>query len=72
MAARRRRYPVFFAVKQAWVMLLDALPPATSQALTHHVQLRADETFRMLNHRQGASHGGARNRLARSPTWSET
>ena len=53
MAARRRRYPVFFAAKHAWVALLDALPPSASQALTHHVQLRANETFRMLNRRQG-------------------
>jgi hypothetical protein len=53
MAARRRRYPVFFAAKHAWVVLLDALPSGASQALTHHVQLRANETFRMLNRRQG-------------------
>ncbi len=50
--ARRRRYPLFFAAKGSWVVLLDVLPPGASQALTHHVQLRANDAFRMLNRRQ--------------------
>jgi hypothetical protein len=53
VTARRRRYPVFFAAKHAWVVLLDALPPGTSQALNRHVQLRANEIFRMLSRGQG-------------------
>ena len=53
MLARRRRYPLFSAAKRAWVMFTDALPPRASQALTHHVQLRANAVFRMLNRRQG-------------------
>ena len=50
--ARRRRYPLFFTAKYAWVVLLDALPPSASQALNRHVQLRANETFRMLSRRR--------------------
>lgn len=57
MLARRRRYPFFFAAKRAWVRLLDALPPGVSQALTHHVQLRANEVFRLLNRRHGRRSG---------------
>ena len=72
VTARRRRYPVFFAAKHAWVVLLDALPPGASQALNRHVQLRANEIFRVLSRRRNTGHGGARNRLARSPTWSDT
>lgn len=53
VTARRRRYPVFFAAKHAWAALLDALPPGTSQALNRHVQLRANEIFRMLSRGQG-------------------
>ena len=53
VTARRRRYSVFFAAKHAWVVLLDALPPGTSQALNRHVQLRANEIFRMLSRGQG-------------------
>lgn len=53
VTARRRRYPVFFAAKHAWVVLLDALPPGTSQALNRHVQLRANGIFRMLSRGQG-------------------
>jgi hypothetical protein len=53
--ARHRRYPLFFAAKRAWVVLIDALPPRASQALTHHVQLRANGAFRMLNRRSRRS-----------------
>jgi hypothetical protein len=49
MAARRCRYPLFFAAKRAWVTLPDALPPSVSAALNHHVQLRANKVFRTLN-----------------------
>jgi hypothetical protein len=49
---RMRRYPLFFAAKRSWVVLLDALPPGASQALTHHVQLRANDAFRMRDRRQ--------------------
>jgi hypothetical protein len=52
MLARRRRYPLFFAAKRAWVLLVDALPPRAGQALTNHVQLRANDVFRILNGRQ--------------------
>jgi hypothetical protein len=52
MLARRRRYPLFFAAKRAWVTLTDALPPRASQLLTHHVQLRANGLYRMLSSRQ--------------------
>lgn len=57
MLARQRRYPFFFAAKHAWVILLDALPPVVSQTLTHHVQLRANEGFRLLNRRHGRCSG---------------
>lgn len=73
MLARKRRHPVFFAAKHVWVMLLDALPPGISQALNHHVQLRANQVFRMISRRQRRGrqhppgHGGPRNSLARSP-----
>jgi hypothetical protein len=50
--ARHHRYPLFFAAKRAWVTLTDALPPRASQALTHHVQLRANDVFRMLSGRR--------------------
>ena len=36
-----------------WVLLLDALPPGTSQTLNRHVQLRANKIFRMLSRGQG-------------------
>lgn len=49
MTARRRRYPLFFAAKRAWVVLLDTLPPGVSAALNHHIQLRANKAFRTLN-----------------------
>jgi len=52
MLARHRRYPLFFAAKHAWVMLLDGLPPGTAQALSHHVQLRANRVFRLVNRRR--------------------
>lgn len=55
MLAGHRRYPLFFAAKRAWVALIDALPPRASQALTHHVQLRANGAFRMLNRRSRRS-----------------
>lgn len=70
--ARNQQYPLFFTAKRSWVMLLDALPPNASQALIHHVQLRANDAFRKRNRRQATGHGGARNRLARTPTWSDT
>lgn len=50
--ARTRRYPLFFAAKRAWVILSDALPPAVSQALGRHVQLRVNVVFRLLARRQ--------------------
>jgi hypothetical protein len=53
LVARRRRHPLFFAAKRLWVALLDVLPPGVSQLLTRHVQLPANEVFRLLNHRQG-------------------
>jgi hypothetical protein len=53
MKARRRRYPLFFAAKRAWVVLLDTLPPGVSAALNHHVQLRANKVFRTLNRGHG-------------------
>lgn len=74
MLARKRRHPVFFAAKHAWVALLDALPPGISHTLNHHVQLRANHVFRLINRHQcrgpaaTAGHGDARNSLARSPT----
>jgi hypothetical protein len=49
LTARKRRYPLFFAAKHAWVVLLDTLPPSVSAALNHHVQLRANNVFRTLN-----------------------
>jgi len=52
LLARRRRYPLFFAAKGAWVTLTDALPPRASQFLVHHVQLRANGLYRMLNDRR--------------------
>lgn len=70
MHARRRRYPVFFAVKYAWVRLIDVLPPAIAYALTHHVQSRANQAFRLIVTRPGRvgrlGHGSA-DSLARSP-----
>jgi hypothetical protein len=57
MLARRRRYPLFFAAKRAWVVLLDALPRGASQALTYHLQLRANEAFRMLSRCQRRQSG---------------
>jgi hypothetical protein len=71
--ARHRRYPVFFAAKHAWVMLLDTLPPRISQALTHHLRLRANTVFRLINRRLDRrwtlrpGQDGATNSLARSP-----
>ena len=50
-AARRRRHPLFFAAKHAWVALLDVLPAAVSQALLRRVQQPANEVFRTLNRR---------------------
>src|SRR5579859_7037985 len=41
--SRRRRYPLFFAAKYTWVILLDTLPPGVAQALTHDIQLRANQ-----------------------------
>jgi hypothetical protein len=67
MHARRRRYPVFFAAKHAWVMLLDALPPAIAHALTHHVQLHVNQAFRLITSRAGQSAHGSANSLAHSP-----
>jgi len=55
--ARRRRYPLFFAAKGSWVRLIDLLPPRAAQALTHHVQLRANSAFRILNRRRRWSRG---------------
>jgi hypothetical protein len=52
MLARRRRYPLFFAAKRAWVTLTDALPPRAAQLLTRHVQLRANIVYRMLTRRR--------------------
>ena len=49
MTARRRRYPLCFAAKRAWVVLLDTLPPGMSTALNHHVQLPANKVFRTLH-----------------------
>jgi hypothetical protein len=67
MLARQRRYPLFFAAKHAWVILLDALPPVVSQVLTHHVQLRVNQGFRLLNRATAAAQGGDTSSLARSP-----
>lgn len=53
MKARKRRYPLFFAAKRAWVVLLDALPPGVSATLNHHVQLRANKVFRALHRCHG-------------------
>jgi hypothetical protein len=53
MRARRRRYPLFFAAKSAWVVLLDTLPPGVSATLNHHIQLRANKVFRTLNRCHG-------------------
>ena len=50
--ARTRRYPLFFAAKHAWVRLTDALPPRASQALRHHIELRANDAFRRVSRRQ--------------------
>jgi hypothetical protein len=63
--ARRGRYPVFFAAKHAWVVLVDRLPPGISQALTHHVQQPANNVFRSLT---GLSRHKAQESLADSPT----
>jgi hypothetical protein len=52
-AARRRRHPVFFAAKHAWVALLDMLPAAAWQALLRRVQQPANQVFRTLNRRHG-------------------
>ena len=52
MLARHHRYPLFFIAKHAWAMLLDALPPGISQALNHHVQLRVNRVFRLMNRRR--------------------
>jgi len=57
MLARTRRHPLFFAAKRGWVALTDALPPGLSRALTHHVQRRANDAFRMLNRRQARRTG---------------
>jgi hypothetical protein len=65
--ARRRRYPLFFAAKHAWVMLLDALPPAIAHALIHHVQQRANHAFRLITSRAGQPGHGSANSLAHSP-----
>lgn len=74
MLARNHRYPLFFASKRAWTLLLDAVPPGVAQALRHHVQLPANEVFRVLNHRRGRwtgsgrqGQGDARNSLAHNP-----
>ena len=74
MLARNRRYRFFFAAKRGWVMLLDTLPPGVSQALTHHVQLRANQVFRAMTCRQRrrgpaapSGQDGATNSLAHSP-----
>jgi hypothetical protein len=52
MLARRYRYPLFFTAKHAWVKLLDGLPSGISQALNHHVQLRVNGVFRLMNRRR--------------------
>jgi hypothetical protein len=73
MLARKRQYPLFFASKRAWVLLLDALPPAASHALVHHVQMPANEMFRLVNRSRGEKravgpgHGAARNSRAHRP-----
>jgi hypothetical protein len=51
MLARTRRYRCFFAAKRAWTILLDTLPPGVSQALRHHVQMPANDVFRLMNRR---------------------
>jgi hypothetical protein len=51
--ARRRRHPVFFAAKHAWVALLNVLPAVVSQVLLRRVQQPANQVFRILNRRQG-------------------
>jgi hypothetical protein len=63
--ARRRRYPLFFMAKHAWVILVDTLPPAMSQALTRRVQQPANQVFRTLN---GLSGHEVRDNLADRPT----
>lgn len=67
MLARRRRYRLFSAAKRAWVMFTDALPPRASQALTHHVQLRANAVFRVLNRRQGRRLRGCQGQAGAQP-----
>jgi hypothetical protein len=52
MRAHRRSYPLFFAAKHPWVLVMDRLPSGISGALTHHVQLRANTAFRLVNRRQ--------------------
>ena len=52
MLARHHRYRLFFVAKHAWVILLDALPSSISQALNHHVQLRVNRVFRLMNRRR--------------------
>lgn len=73
MLARKRRYPLFFSLKRAWVLLLDSLPPAVSQTLLHGVQLPANQVFRLVNRCQRqagtelSSYGAVRKSLAQSP-----
>lgn len=71
MLARTRRYRGFFAAKRAWTILLDTLPPGVSQALRHHVQVPANDVFRLMNRRASAvppGQEGARNSRANNPT----
>jgi hypothetical protein len=70
MLARTRRYRCFFAAKRAWTILLDTLPPGLAQALRHHVQVPADDVFRLINRRGRVvppGQDGVRNSLARNP-----
>ena len=39
------------------MVLLDVLPAGIAQALSHHVQLRANEVFCLMNRRQGQASG---------------
>jgi hypothetical protein len=58
MLARKRRYPLFFTAKRTWTVLLDTLPPGVAQALKHHVQLPANDVFRLMNRRGRAAPSG--------------